>query len=536
MANNAAMAAAEQAQLNVEQSRLPLFHGDKSKDQFTGDQWLERFENAKEAGNWNAACTTSYFYNSLRGLALRWYRMLSVVKINVNDYEQLRSSFVDNYGVQVSNKIVITDFNNLKQRQTEPVQEFFSRVGDIAYNYNAKKPNAEIMGPVPEVEEDDQELEAAWLALTPQQQQRAHERTYKQFAANDISYLALQFFAAGLHSDLQLEVIKSKTASLYDAFMVAQAYETAAANKEKTAPSAINEREAIEDPEEQAEIEALRRDFQKRKLFNANNGSAYQNRNSNGGSNSGNGNNYSSGNTGSSNSTLSGAQPKRNNPAFGKTCYYCKKKNHFQGDCHKRKRENGALIKVKQNEDKDPQLESISSTAPGESCTNNQESKNPFGSLNVDMIVKMCTWKIAENTSLLNRLNKRVSRPHITVNTIQGPTTTWLYDTGADISVMSMREFRKIPIENRPKKKPSKVNISSASNTTMTACGTYEMPITVMDKTVNHDIVIVSNLNSNAIMGIDLIEHLGLVYKAKKKKFIFEEEEPQFREATMETL
>ena len=69
--------------------------------------------------------------------------------------------------------------------------------------------------------------------------------------------------------------------------------------------------------------------------------------------------------------------------------------SHFQGDCHKRKRENGALIKVKQNEDKNPQLESISSSAPGQSCNNNQESKNHFGSLNVEMIVKMCTWKIA---------------------------------------------------------------------------------------------------------------------------------------------
>ena len=121
MANNAAMAAAEQAQINVEQSKLPLFHGDKSKDQFTGDQWLERFENAREAGNWNAARTTSYFYNSMRGLALRWYRMLSVAKVNVNDYEQLRTNFVNNYGVQVSNKIVIADFNNLKQKQSEPV-------------------------------------------------------------------------------------------------------------------------------------------------------------------------------------------------------------------------------------------------------------------------------------------------------------------------------------------------------------------------------------------------------------------------------
>jgi len=35
---NAAAAAAEQAQLAVEQSKLPLFHADPKKDQFTGDQ------------------------------------------------------------------------------------------------------------------------------------------------------------------------------------------------------------------------------------------------------------------------------------------------------------------------------------------------------------------------------------------------------------------------------------------------------------------------------------------------------------------
>jgi len=53
---------------------------------------------------------------------------------------------------------------------------------------------------------------------------------------------------------------------------------------------------------------------------------------------------------------------------------------------------------------------------------------------------------------------------------------------------------------------------------------------------VNHDIIVVQNINSNAIMGANLIEHLGPVYYAKKKKFAFESEEPQFREAQMETL
>jgi hypothetical protein len=50
-------AAAEVAQLAVEQSKLPLFHKDPKKDQFTGDQWLEQFENSRAACNWNAQQT-----------------------------------------------------------------------------------------------------------------------------------------------------------------------------------------------------------------------------------------------------------------------------------------------------------------------------------------------------------------------------------------------------------------------------------------------------------------------------------------------
>jgi hypothetical protein len=47
MAKQAA-AAAEEAQLAVKQSKLPLFHADPKKDQFTGDQWLEQFENSRK--------------------------------------------------------------------------------------------------------------------------------------------------------------------------------------------------------------------------------------------------------------------------------------------------------------------------------------------------------------------------------------------------------------------------------------------------------------------------------------------------------
>ncbi len=80
------------------------------------------------------------------------------------------------------------------------------------------------------------------------------------------------------------------------------------------------------------------------------------------------------------------------------------------------------------------------------------------------------------------------------------------------------------------------MKITSVSKDALNATGIYEMPISVMEKTLKHDIILVQNINSNAIMGADLIKHIGLVYCAKKKKFAFENEEPQFREAQMETL
>jgi hypothetical protein len=152
------------------------------------------------------------------------------------------------------------------------------------------------------------------------------------------------------------------------------------------------------------------------------------------------------------------------------------------------------------------------------------------------MIINMCTWKIAENTSLENRLNKRYRRPFISVITLLRATTTRLYDIGGEVSVMAQIEFRKNPIKKRPRKKPVTMNISSASKHALNATGIYEMPISAMGKTVKHDIIVVENSNSNEIMGADLIEHLGLVYYAKRKKFAFENEEPQFPEAQMETM
>jgi len=206
-----ANAAAAQPQLAVKQSKLPVFHADPKKDQFTGDQWLERFENGRIAGAWSAERTKCYFYNSMRDDALSWYRMLKVVKINTDDYEAVRTAFIQNFGDQTNNRVVINDFTHMEQRKDETVQKFFTRIGEIAYNYAVKKPHDEIMGPLWAIPEEHEETLAAYAALPIATRRLIQRLNYEQTQKNDVSYLGLQFFIAGLRQDISMEVVKSGT-------------------------------------------------------------------------------------------------------------------------------------------------------------------------------------------------------------------------------------------------------------------------------------------------------------------------------------
>ena len=70
----------------------------------------------------------------------------------------------------------------------------------------------------------------------------------------------------------------------------------------------------------------------------------------------------------------------------------------------------------------------------------------------IDMIKRTCT-KIAMTDihNINDVVSKKTPRPFIVLKhgNIQ---STWLFDTGAAISCMSLKAFRSIPIQNRPKK------------------------------------------------------------------------------------
>ena len=73
--------AAVEAQRQVDLSKIPFFHGDVKQDQFTPEQWIDRVNRARVAGNWNNEKTASYLYNSFRDKALTWFRTLHLMDV-----------------------------------------------------------------------------------------------------------------------------------------------------------------------------------------------------------------------------------------------------------------------------------------------------------------------------------------------------------------------------------------------------------------------------------------------------------------------
>jgi len=183
--------------------------------------------------------------------------MLKVVKIDTSDYEAVWTAFIQNFGDQTNNLIVITDFTHMKQRKDKTVQQFFTRIGEIAYNYDVKKPHEEIMGPLWAIPEEHEETLAAYAAM-PVAARRLIQR---------------------LSKDISMEVVKLGTTDMYQAFLTAHAYETALRDKQGNGSSEgvkISEVDAEFEDDEEAQIEAIKCKFQQKRMFCSNNGSVYQ--------------------------------------------------------------------------------------------------------------------------------------------------------------------------------------------------------------------------------------------------------------------
>ena len=112
------------------------------------------------------------------------------------------------------------------------------------------------------------------------------------------------------------------------------------------------------------------------------------------------------------------------------------------------------------------------------------------------------------------------SRPKINV-LMQNTFMTMLFDTGADVTLISEKQFRRIPVDKRPQKIERKNSLYSASGNKLNIIGNYMMDMDVMGVLTKHRVIVVKELQDGAIMGHDLMAKLDISWIPGTRRFVF---------------
>ena len=114
----------------------------------------------------------------------------------------------------------------------------------------------------------------------------------------------------------------------------------------------------------------------------------------------------------------------------------------------------------------------------------------------------------------------RLNRPFVS-SKVHEVTVNWLYDSGASITCLNTKVFRKIPIEKRPPKLPVKFKATCASGSNLKIRGYYLLPIKILGRLIYHPVVVCDNLRLDGLIGADLMRKHHLNYNAASNTVYF---------------
>ena len=104
-----------------------------------------------------------------------------------------------------------------------------------------------------------------------------------------------------------------------------------------------------------------------------------------------------------------------------------------------------------------------------------------------------------------------VARPMVEVG-IQGSSSKerFLYDSGAQVSLLSKKTFRKISKDQRPKKLDLNLSCSGVSGSKLKLVGCYLIKLRMLGREVAHPFFVTNVPGHAGVIGIDLIKKTGL--------------------------
>ena len=152
-----------------------------------------------------------------------------------------------------------------------------------------------------------------------------------------------------------------------------------------------------------------------------------------------------------------------------------------------------------------------------------------------------CSREINDKIVKINdNKSKSTPRPIISLKLGSGYSRGWLFDTGAAITCMAIKELRRIPSYVKLQKIANSGRIcQGASGANLIPVGTFLMPLEWQGKKILHPVIVFNNLNTPLIMGIDAIHHMSITYLSMSESFLFQEDiigENKFRKADLMTV
>jgi hypothetical protein len=391
-----AQAAMEGALLNHDRIRkstdLPLFYGRKDKDTIDPHEFLKRFETASRIANWVAVVVPpavpneerkcNEFYMLLRDKAVYWWRSLDdIPDFNINSWNAIKTEFIATYAPRYTARTACLSFGDLVQMNGEGVTDFYLRVSRAYHLIKETRPNALFVPrfPIPPQAAD---LAAHNLAL-----QQAFTEVKLEGIKDMGLYMVQQLFTGGLHEEIRIKTMEARLNTLDQAYK--QALEVETILKDKRGAKAL-----VTVLKESGEAEDYEEDDEDKEILDQVNAIR----------------------------TSRGKRPIRfTNKPKGKitiSCRYCKKPGHFQNDCIKRKKENGACVDAqgkpyKINQIEDGNEDRTSSHEDEPAVQSIVESFSSFYGINS---IRDYRSQWFEDTSSLNPLSDETTNMHQPLN------------------------------------------------------------------------------------------------------------------------
>ena len=107
--------------------------------------------------------------------------------------------------------------------------------------------------------------------------------------------------------------------------------------------------------------------------------------------------------------------------------------------------------------------------------------------------------------------DKAIVRPKVKIK-LEGSSCSenFLYDSGAQVSLLSKKSFRKISVNKRPNKLKFKLNCSGVSGSKLKILGCYVINLQVLGKDIQHPFFVCDLPGQKGVIGIDFIKKHGL--------------------------